>query len=216
MDIDKLFKVFMSRGARRSLCLMHPLQVPKVPTGGNKRRMPDLPSAEMLKKMRLGSESASDTTAPDSRSYSTVPSKQVTTVHDEVDVDDAESDVEGVAFAPGNDADYFVEEDDEGRFFGGGLTAEQKEILNIFDSAGSDQVPDDVRGRRACSLLSTQRWSLVFTSLKHSRPLASRSFCCGWREPPTGTRCNDRNIRTIQQSESCCYFACSYCHYSSA
>ena len=134
---------------------MRPLQVPKVPIGGNKRRMPDLPSAEMLKKMRLGPESA-DATAPDSRSLPTVPSKRVTTVHDEVDADNAESDVEGVAFAPGNDADYFVEEDEEGRFFGGGLTAEQKEILNIFDSAGGDQVPDDVSGR-ACSLLSTHR-----------------------------------------------------------
>ncbi|KAH9077192.1 DUF1716-domain-containing protein [Lactarius deliciosus] len=122
MDIDKLFKV------------------PKVPTGGNKRRMPDLPSAQMLKKMRLDSESASDSTAPDSQSRSTVPSKRVTTVHDEADVD---NDVEGVAFAPGNDADYFAEEDEEGRFFGGGLTSEQKEILNLFDDAGSDQVPDD-------------------------------------------------------------------------
>ncbi|KAF8261390.1 Catenin-beta-like protein [Lactarius quietus] len=123
MDIDKLFKV------------------PKVPTGGNKRRMPDLPSAEMLKKMRLESESASDAAPPDSQPHSTVPPKRVTTVHDEVDADNAES--EGVAFAPGNDADYFAEEDEEGRFFGGGLTAEQKEILNIFDSAGADQVPDD-------------------------------------------------------------------------
>ncbi|KAI9448047.1 DUF1716-domain-containing protein [Lactarius indigo] len=122
MDIDKLFKV------------------PKVPTGGNKRRMPDLPSAEMLKKMRLDSESASDSTAPDSQLHSIVPSKRVTTVHDEVDAD---NDVEGVPFAPGNDADYFAEEDEEGRFFGGGLTSEQKEILNLFDNAGSDQVPDD-------------------------------------------------------------------------
>ncbi|KAH9045421.1 DUF1716-domain-containing protein [Lactarius pseudohatsudake] len=122
MDIDKLFKV------------------PKVPTGGNKRRMPDLPSAGMLKKMRLDTESASDSTASDSQLHPTVPSKRVTTVHDEVDAD---NDVEEVAFAPGNDADYFAEEDEEGRFFGGGLTSEQKEILNLFDNAGSDQVPDD-------------------------------------------------------------------------
>lgn len=135
---------------------MQLLQVPKVPTGGNKRRMPDLPSVEMLKKMRLDSESTSDATAPDSRTNSAVPSKRVTTVHDEVDADNAETESEGVAFAPGNDADYFTEEDDEGRFFGGGLTAEQKEILNIFDSAGTDHVPDDVRGRTCC-LLSTQR-----------------------------------------------------------
>ncbi len=42
-------------------------------------------------------------------------------------------------FAPGGDADYFVEEDDEGRFFGGGLTSEQKEILNIFDNANEQE-----------------------------------------------------------------------------
>jgi beta-catenin-like protein 1 len=49
----------------------------------------------------------------------------------------------GETFAPGNDPDYFAEEDEEGRFFGGGLTSEQKEILNIFDNAGAEQVPDD-------------------------------------------------------------------------
>jgi hypothetical protein len=189
------------------------LQVPKIPTGGNKRRMPDLPSAEMLKKMRLEPESAPNATAPDSRSHSAVPPKRVTTVHDEDEDDNAES--ERVAFAPGNDADYFAEEDEEGRFFGGGLTAEQKEILNIFDNAGADQVPDDVRGR-ACSLLFTQRQSLVVNSLKHSLLLASESYCYGWRELPTRTRCSDRNFRTIQQSESCGKFACSCFHYSSA
>lgn len=44
----------------------------------------------------------------------------------------------------GGDADYFVEEDDEGRFFGGGLTSEQKDILNIFDNAGGEGVQEDV------------------------------------------------------------------------
>ena len=58
-------------------------------------------------------------------------------------------------FAPGNDADYFAEEDEEGRFFGGGLTNEQKEILNIFDNAGADQVLDDV---------CIRAWSNVFYS----------------------------------------------------
>jgi len=41
-------------------------------------------------------------------------------------------------FAPGNDADYYVEEDEEGRFFGGGLTDEQKQILAIFDRGGDN------------------------------------------------------------------------------
>lgn len=40
-------------------------------------------------------------------------------------------------FAPGNDADYFVDEDDEGgRFFGGGLTSQQKRILELMNRAG--------------------------------------------------------------------------------
>lgn len=112
--------------------------------------MPDAPTHEMLKKMRLDSEGASDVTPSASQSHSTAPPKRVATVHD-ADADEEEGDVGEETFAPGNDADYFTEEDEEGRFFGGGLTNEQKEILNIFDSAGADQVPDDVRGRAQCS-----------------------------------------------------------------
>ncbi|KAI0304115.1 DUF1716-domain-containing protein [Russula brevipes] len=124
MDIDKLFKV------------------PKIPTGGNKRRMPDAPPPEMLKKMRLASEG---TSAGSSLEAPPPASKRVATVHDadSDNDDDVDRDEGGENFAPGNDADYFAEEDDEGRFFGGGLTNEQKEILNIFDNAGTDQVPGD-------------------------------------------------------------------------
>lgn len=121
MDIDRLFKV------------------PKIPTGGNKRRMPDAPTPEMLKKMRLASEGTSLEPSPSS----TVPSKRVATVQDADDDDDAAEPMGGETFAPGNDPDYFAEEDEEGRFFGGGLTNEQKEILNIFDNAGAEQVLDD-------------------------------------------------------------------------
>lgn len=49
--------------------------------------------------------------------------------------------VEDQSFAPGNDADYFIEDDSEGRFFGGGLSNTQKEILDIFD--GQDQIDED-------------------------------------------------------------------------
>ncbi|KAF8505761.1 DUF1716-domain-containing protein [Russula emetica] len=121
MDIDRLFKV------------------PKIPTGGNKRRMPDAPTPEMLKKMRLASEGTSLEPLPSS----TAPSKRVATVQDADDDNDAAEPIGGETFAPGNDPDYFAEEDEEGRFFGGGLTNEQKEILNIFDDAGAEQVPDD-------------------------------------------------------------------------
>jgi beta-catenin-like protein 1 len=61
------------------------------------------------------------------------------------DVDeDGDERMEDEEFAPGNDADYFAEEDEEGRFFGGGLTSEQKDILNIFDQAGGEGVQLDV------------------------------------------------------------------------
>ncbi|KAJ7507863.1 Catenin-beta-like protein [Mycena galericulata] len=62
-------------------------------------------------------------------------------------------------FAPGGDADYFAEEDDEGRFFGGGLTSEQKEILNIFDNAGGEGAQDDPD---ALSITSIRRMLLRF------------------------------------------------------
>jgi beta-catenin-like protein 1 len=75
--------------------------------------------------------------------------RRAVTVHDEED-EDMSTD-----FAPGGDADYFVEEDDEGRFFGGGLTMEQKDILNIFDNAGNEGVQEDV------SLLCWTRQGLI-------------------------------------------------------
>ncbi|KAL4241967.1 Armadillo-like helical [Abortiporus biennis] len=120
MDIDKLFKV------------------PKLPTGGNKRRMPDNPTPEMLKRIKLDSGFNSD--IPNSNGEQT-RTQQNATVTDEGDEEPERMDED---FAPGNDADYFVEEDDEGRFFGGGLTHQQKDILNIFDKAGGEDIHDDL------------------------------------------------------------------------
>ena len=54
------------------------------------------------------------------------------------DDDDNDNDQDDGSFAPGNDADYFVEEDQEGRFFGGGLNSQQKEILDIFEGHEDD------------------------------------------------------------------------------
>ena len=36
------------------------------------------------------------------------------------------------------------EEDEDGRFFGGGLTSQQRDILNIFDGAGDEGPVQDV------------------------------------------------------------------------
>lgn len=134
MDIDKLFKV------------------PKLPIGGNKRKqLPDNPSPEMLKKLKVDTAPFSKPIpqlSAESAMTGTLPRRA--TVEDVVDED------EDSGFAPGGDADYFAEEDNEGRFFGGGLTSEQKEILNIFDKA--EGIPIDEEGEMT---LTQIRKSLV-------------------------------------------------------
>lgn len=108
--------------------------------------MPDNPTPEMLKRMRLDEESAPATDIPlPNGPTARDKGKHRATVEDE---EEDERD-EAMDFAPGGDADYFAEEDDEGRFFGGGLTREQKDILNIFDSAGGEGVREDVSVRAA-------------------------------------------------------------------
>lgn len=124
MDIDKLFKV------------------PKMPAGSNKRRMPDNPTPEMLKRMRMDTEDSSVTTP--SSTHDDAPSKHNPRAAYVRDEEDEEVEAAEGAFAPGGDADYFAEEDEEGRFFGGGLTKEQKDILNIFDKAGGEEAREDL------------------------------------------------------------------------
>ncbi|KAH9943447.1 Catenin-beta-like protein [Epithele typhae] len=120
MEIDKLFKV------------------PKLPVGGNKRRMPDNPTPEMLKRMRMGEEGPRDIPSPPTNGSGPNNKGKSRAVEDE----DEGADL--MDFAPGGDADYFEEDDEEGRFYGGGLTKEQKDILNIFDKAGGDDVREDL------------------------------------------------------------------------
>ncbi|KIK30812.1 hypothetical protein PISMIDRAFT_87023 [Pisolithus microcarpus 441] len=115
MDVDKLFKV------------------PKLPVGV-KRKLPDNPTPEMLKKMRPDPH---DQMELDGDSHNTALPKRRATVEDETE-DDQDS-----SFAPGGDADYFAEEDGEGRFYGGGLTSQQKEILTIFERAEGEGVQDE-------------------------------------------------------------------------
>ena len=98
--------------------------------------MPDAPTPEMLKRMRMDEEATSQNGTVDKGK-----SRAVT-------VEDVDEDAEQMddTFAPGGDADYFAEEDEEGRFYGGGLTQEQKDILNIFDRAGGEEAREDVSG----------------------------------------------------------------------
>lgn len=134
MDIDNLFKVHRTPAYLEEL--LNNRQIPKLPTGGNKRRMPDAPTPEMIKRVRVDEENTG------TRDSDPSPKPRKATVED-VD-EDGDQRMEDEEFAPGNDADYFAEEDEEGRFFGGGLTSEQKDILNIFDQAGGEGVQADV------------------------------------------------------------------------
>ncbi|KAF8974523.1 DUF1716-domain-containing protein [Flammula alnicola] len=123
MDIDKLFKV------------------PKLPIGGSKRKLPDNPSPEILKKLKMDTDSVSRA-IPISDGNS--KNHRTTTRSNRATVEEADDDNER-GFAPGGDADYFAEEDEEGRFFGGGLTSEQKEILNIFDKTEGETIEDEAQ-----------------------------------------------------------------------
>jgi beta-catenin-like protein 1 len=136
------------------------MQVPKLPAGGNKRKLPDNPSPEMLKRMKMDTPVASNSGSTPPQSNGSKGKQRATTMED---VDDNEADGSR-DFAPGGDADYFAEEDDEGRFFGGGLTSEQKDILNIFDNAASDTLQDNVRF--PCVSFST---ILMYTSSHHHK-----------------------------------------------
>ncbi|GAA5942385.1 beta-catenin-like protein 1 [Sporobolomyces koalae] len=63
------------------------------------------------------------------------------------DANDDDDDREG-EFAPNRDADYFVEEDEDGRFFGGGLSSVQKQVLNIMDhNTEQDGAAGDLPGQ---------------------------------------------------------------------
>ena len=107
--------------------------------------MPDNPTPEMLKKMKIDSSSVSPSMSPVSElgngASSKRPQSRSATVEDEDEDMEGDRDLD---FAPGGDADYFVEEDEEGRFFGGGLSKDQKDILNIFDKDAEDGVREDV------------------------------------------------------------------------
>jgi len=123
------------------MCLIF-TQVPKVPPTTLKRKLSDSISPENAKRHKpspMAFMNSAQSTSLKAKEKPTV------TVEDVPDEDDITPNEEGQnEFAPGNDADYFVEEDEDGRFFGGGLTKEQKDILSIFEDAGEEGVIGDV------------------------------------------------------------------------
>ncbi|KAG8754289.1 hypothetical protein FRC14_005217 [Serendipita sp. 396] len=119
---------------------MDVFKVPKVPPTKLKRKLSDSISPENAKKHK---PSPLEFMLSDQSTSMKVFRESTIKVEDAPDEDDRSSDAQE-EFAPGNDADYFVEEDEDGRFFGGGLTREQKDILNIFEEAGGEGVVGDI------------------------------------------------------------------------
>lgn len=148
MDVDKLFKVssysFVSPlvASKHSLSL-RAAQLPKLPNASlNKRKWVE-PTNEALKAARVD-DVPSTSASSSSAAPSAAARRPRASVADGSDDEAAGSDGE---FAPGNDADYFVDEDDEGgRFFGGGLTDEQKRIIEIMamgDQESGERKPEE-------------------------------------------------------------------------
>ncbi|KAM0746568.1 DUF1716-domain-containing protein [Meredithblackwellia eburnea MCA 4105] len=115
MDIDDIFKR------------------PPLPKGATKRKF-EMPTPEIETSVKSARLDATVASAPVKKG-----GPQITEDVDEED-DDGPDDSE---FAPGGDADYFEEEDEDGRFFGGGLNSVQKQVLNIMET-GNDAEPSDL------------------------------------------------------------------------
>ena len=132
----------------------------------------------------------------DNDSQGAVSGRRTSVTMEEVEDEDAMNH----GFAPGGDADYFAEEDDDGRFFGGGLTSEQKEILNIFDNATNNE--DD--GVRCLLTWNSQRGSdLDFLSFKICLSLTFGNLCYFLSVLLTRTKTNGLNIPITHLSLSC-------------
>ena len=146
------------------------------------------PTLEMLKKMKLDSGSTLASTKTEE------PPANVASTARRATVEDADVDL---SFAPGEDADYFTEEDNEGRFFGGGLTSEQKDILNIFDKAGGEGI-DEVR----CISLLPSFDILIPDRLMRYLLHKYGNYYSDSNALSTKIKTSDRNILTIPQGSS--------------
>ena len=151
----------------------------------------------MLKKMRLD-----ESTSPHaSISEPTIQEKPIASNSRRTTVEDVLEDAEmDTSFAPGGDADYYVEEDDEGRFYGGGLTREQKEILSVFERAEREGVSNNVRPFCALRVDGRSHRALVFRQ-KRSRLPAFGGRSCGWNARSTRTRISAPSIRMTPRGE---------------
>lgn len=101
-------------------------QIPAIPSGRNKRKMPATPDVQFLDKYRAEAGSSAEAAAA---AESSSRKRRNVTVEDVVD---EAGDI--VEYYPEPDDQFEAQaEDEEGRFFGGGLTEEQQRLLDLVD-----------------------------------------------------------------------------------
>lgn len=107
-------------------------KLPKIPQSSINKRKWQEPDANQLKAARV--ENVEEDLSG--------PSQPLQRPH----VQNLDQDGHQTDFTPENDADYFVDEDDEGgRFFGGGLTSQQKRILELMNGEGRNDDADSAK-----------------------------------------------------------------------
>ncbi|TIA84981.1 hypothetical protein E3P99_04097 [Wallemia hederae] len=99
-------------------------KLPQVPSGKNKRRF-EPASEEAIKKVRLQESDDQGEAQPAQQASKGKGKGRAVTIADEEDE---------VEYIDANN-DEFEEDDEDGRFFGSGLTDEQSTILDVFDKA---------------------------------------------------------------------------------
>ena len=112
MDIDKIFKL------------------PSIPSGKNKRKLAATPTTEVLKNVRARLEDSDDDLDISSSQKTSKIKGKGKSVQISDEVEEREYYVD----------DYGQDDDEEGRFYGGGLTEEQKRILELVDEVETEEV----------------------------------------------------------------------------
>ncbi|BGP53621.1 hypothetical protein JCM8202_002531 [Rhodotorula sphaerocarpa] len=129
MDIDDIFK-------------RPPLPKSAVAGGGGggtkRKHEPPAFDPQSYKSVKLDSETEAEAAGRGRKAGGGVTIRDVGE-DGEGDDDDEDGRGDGGEFAPGQDADYYAEEDEDGRFFGGGLSSVQKQVLQIMETGGEEQ-----------------------------------------------------------------------------
>ncbi|GAA5993172.1 hypothetical protein JCM10908_001323 [Rhodotorula pacifica] len=127
MDIDDIFK-------------RPPLPKSAISGAGTKRKHePPTFDPQSYKSVKLDDDAGPTASGSGSKRGGAAAGGAVTIRDVGEDGDDDDDADAGEEFAPGQDADYYAEEDEDGRFFGGGLSNVQKQVLQIMENGGEEQ-----------------------------------------------------------------------------